>query len=551
MKEELYFLPLGGAGEIGMNFYLYGFGPPDDPRWLIVDLGITFTNGAIPGVDVILPDPAFIEERRDNLLGIVLTHAHEDHLGAVAYLWDRLQCPLFAAPFTASLLRGKLRDEGIESRAKVSEIPVGGSFDIGPFALEFIPVSHSIPEAHALVVKTAIGTVLHTGDWTLDPDPVIGEPTDRSAFRRLGDEGIAALVCDSTNVFVEGRTGSEGDLLPSLTELIAKHQGRIAVACFASNVARLKTIAAAAAANGRAVVLAGRSLRKMDELSRDCGYLEGVLPFLDEKKAESLPKEKTLIVCTGSQGEVRAALSRIAAGNHPNISLEKGDVVVFSSRVIPGNETAVGRIQNQLIRCGVEIVTWKDHFVHVSGHPARDELMHLYEDLRPQICIPIHGETRHLAEQEKLAKACGVPETLMIENGEMARLIPGPPEVVDETPFGRLALEGGRAVPLDSDLLRGRAQAAYNGVAMVTISADAKGKLVADPQLTTIGLLEEQDREAEDEALSAAFRAVSELPAVDRKDDDKLREAVRIAVRRVFRKAFGKKPVTHVHLVRI
>ncbi|MDH5749548.1 MAG: ribonuclease J, partial [Rhodospirillales bacterium] len=368
--ENLVFLPLGGAGEIGMNLNLYGFGRPGEERWMMVDLGITFGDGSAPGVDVIMPDPTFIEERRDRLDGLVLTHAHEDHLGAVPYLWDRLKCPIYATPFTVSVLRHKLREAGLEGAAKVTEVPLNGKLSVGPFDLELITLTHSIPEPNAIVIRTPLGTIVHTGDWKLDPDPVVGPIADEAALRRVGEEGVLAIVCDSTNVFSPGTSGSEGDLLESLTALIGRCRGRVAVACFASNVARLETIAKAASANGRDVVLAGRSLERITEAARENGYLSNVPAFLGEDDAGYLPPDKALIICTGSQGEPRAALARIANGEHPRVSLEEGDTVIFSAREIPGNEASIGRLQNRLIRRGIEIVTPGDHFVHVSGHPA-------------------------------------------------------------------------------------------------------------------------------------------------------------------------------------
>src|SRR3954447_22484062 len=370
--DALYFLPLGGSGEIGMNLNLYGH----DGKWLIVDCGVTFGEEEHqPGVDVIMADPAFMVERRDRLLGIFATHGHEDHIGAIPYLWPQLQCPVWATPFTASLLRAKLIEAGLAERVPINIVPMSGRFDIGPFDLELITLTHSIPEPNAVVVRTRVGTVLHTGDWKLDPDPLIGSPTDEDRLRQVGDEGVLAIVCDSTNALRPGSSRSEGELRQSLTELIGRYDGRVAVACFASNVARLTTIAEAARAHDRDVALIGRSLWRMEKAARENGYLDHVPRFLTEDEAGYLPRDKTCLICTGSQGEPRAALARIAREDHPNIVLEEGDVVIFSSRIIPGNEKAIGRLQNALVRLGVEVVTDSDHFVHVSGHPARDELV--------------------------------------------------------------------------------------------------------------------------------------------------------------------------------
>jgi len=548
-RPELTFVPLGGAGEIGMNLNLYGFGPAGDEDWVMVDLGITFGSGA-PGIDVILPDPAFIEERRERLLGLVLTHAHEDHLGAVPYLWPRLRCPVYATPFTASVLRRKLEEVELLDQVTIHEVPLKGRFDIGPFGMELITLTHSIPEPNGIAIRTPAGTVLHTGDWKFDPDPVIGEAADEEALRRLGDEGVMAIVCDSTNVFSPGDSGSEADLLPSLTDLIGQCDGRVAVACFATNVARLETIARAAAANDRDVVLAGRSLDRISQAARDNGYLADIPAFLDESMAGYLPRDKALLVCTGSQGEPRAALARIAAAEHPRVELEAGDTVVFSSREIPGNEYAIGKLQNMLIRRGINVVTPRDHFVHVSGHPARDELTRMYQLARPQVSVPVHGELRHLVEHAALARTCQVSHAVIAENGSVVRLNADSPGVIDHVPAGRLVLEGKRVVPTQGDLVHERSRALFNGTAVVTIVVDGQGELLAEPVLSTVGLVEEGETEVTEAALEAARKAINELRGT-LSDDAALSEAVRIAVRRVFRNSHDKRPVTKVHLVRV
>jgi len=549
-QAELLFLPLGGAGEIGMNLNLYGFGPKDRERWMMIDLGITFGNSSMPGVDVIMPDPTFIEERLDQLEGLVLTHAHEDHLGAVAHLWERLRCPVYATPFTASILGHKLREAGLERRVPVTIVPLKGKFSVGPFDLELITLTHSIPEPNAIAIRTPLGTVLHTGDWKFDPDPVVGEPSDEVALNALGDEGTLAIVCDSTNVFTKGTSGSEGDLLKSLTDLIGSLKGRIVVTCFASNVARLETIATAAAANDRDVVLAGRSLWRFQEVGREHGCLADTAAFLDEDAAGYLPRDKTLIICTGSQGEPRAALSRIASGGHPRISLEQGDTVIFSSRQIPGNETSIGDVQNQLARKGINVLTEKDHFVHVSGHPARDELIRMYQHVHPKIAIPVHGELRHMTEHARLATECQVGETLVGENGSVMRIAPGKPEIIDHVKSGRLAVEGNRLVPLDSELNRQRKQALWNGVAIMSLVVDGDGNLVGEPELTTLGIVDSDSDPLLDQAKEAAKQVLEDLPMGGRLSAHAECEAIRIAVRKTFRNAIDKKPITQIHLHR-
>ncbi len=547
----LMFLPLGGAGEIGMNLNLYGLGPPGKETWVMVDLGITFSDGQIPGVDVILPDPQFIVEHKDRLAGLVLTHAHEDHLGAVPYLWERLECPIYATPFTLSILERKLSETGFADRVEIIEVPLGGRFDVGPFDMELITLTHSIPEPNAIAIRTPEGTVLHTGDWKFDPDPVVGGKADQEALQRLGEEGVLALVCDSTNVFIPGDSGSEADLLASLTDLIGQCPKRIAVACFASNVARLETIAKAARENGRDVVLAGRSLWRINDAARENGYLADVPAFIGEEDAGHIPEDRALIICTGSQGEPRAALTRIANDDHPNVTLEEGDTVIFSARIIPGNEASIGKLHNQLVRNGIRVITTQDHFIHVSGHPARDELARMYQLVRPKLAVPVHGESRHLREHAELARECQVPMALVVENGAMVRLAPGDPAIVGQVPSGRLAVDGNRLVPLDGELIRGRNRVGYNGAAQVTIALNGSGGLAADPVVSTTGLLEPDEEALETEAREAARSAVEGLTAKRRGSDDDVREAVRIAVRRAFRKSLNKKPLTTVHLVRV
>ncbi|HLB80253.1 MAG TPA: ribonuclease J, partial [Dongiaceae bacterium] len=390
--DELLFLPLGGTGEIGMNLNLYGHAG----KWLMIDLGITFGDDTTPGIEVIMPDPGFIAERRADLAGLVLTHAHEDHIGAVPYLWPRLRCPIFATPFTAALLRRKLRDAGLQDQAPITEVPMSGRFAVGPFELELITLTHSIPEPNAVVVRTPLGTVLHTGDWKLDPEPLVGPLADEVALRRLGEEGVLAMVCDSTNALVAGESGSEAAVRESLGRLVGRLTQRVAIACFASNVARLETGAWVAAAHDRHAGLVGRSLWRIDAAARETGYFADLPPFVREHDVAYLPREKVLMLCTGSQGEPRSALARIARGDHPGVTLEPGDAAIFSSRIIPGNERAIGRLQNDLARMGVEVVTERDHFVHVSGHPAQGELAAMYQWVRPRVAVPVHGEARHL-----------------------------------------------------------------------------------------------------------------------------------------------------------
>jgi ribonuclease J len=550
-ENELVFLPLGGAGEIGMNLNLYGYGPPGKQRWVMVDLGITFNNGSIPGLDVIMPDPSFIEDRREFLDGIVLTHAHEDHIGAVPYLWEELGVPLYATPFTATALRHKLKEAGLLDEAEIIEVPLKGRFNVGPFDMELITLTHSIPEPNAIAIRTPAGTVLHTGDWKFDPNPVIGEVSDHDALKALGDDGVLAIVCDSTNVLEEGTSGSEGDLLSSITEVISNCENRVAVSCFSSNVARIETISKAAQANGRSVVLSGRSLQRMVQSAKSNGYLQGLPEFLTEDDAKQVPRENLLIICTGSQGEPRASLYRMAFEEHPRMQLSSGDTVILSSRVIPGNEPGIALMHNQLARRGIKVLTAKDHFVHVSGHPCREELLNMYQSVRPEIAIPVHGEYRHLFAHAELAKTCQVKQAIVGENGTMTRLAPGPAEVIDHVSTGRLTLDGDRLVRVEDEYVRRRTRSLFNGSAVVTVIVDEDGTVIGEPQFTTTGLF--VDGESDDlyeEARDAVFSGVSKLKAKSRLHDVEVKEAIRVAVRRVFRQV-DKRPVTDVHLVRI
>lgn len=542
---ELLFLALGGAGEIGMNLNLYAY----EDQWLMLDLGITFGDESAPGVDVIMPDPAFIVERCDKLLGVVLTHAHEDHLGAVAHLWPQLRCPIFATPFAASVLRRKLTDANLVNTALITEVPLGGKFTLGPFEIELITMTHSIPEPNAVAIKTPAGTILHTGDWKIDPEPLLGEVTDEAALRKLGDDGVLAMVCDSTNVFVPGEAGSESDVRKALTELIGQCKQRVAVTCFASNLARVESVAHAADANGRHPVLVGRALNRMVEAARENGYLASMPRTIDEKEAAWLPRDKVLMICTGSQGENGAAMYRLAYDEHPTLHLEKGDTVVFSSRIIPGNEKSIGRLHNRLVALGVEVLTERDAFVHVSGHPARDELTRLYQWVRPQVAIPVHGELRHLNEHAVLARAVQVPHAIVAPNGTLVRLAPGPAEIIDHVPTGRLGLDGSRMIRLDTASLRPRKQMIFNGAATIMLVADAKGRLLAAPRLSVHGFPDGEDLdEVEAEALEAVAKALSDGPI---RDDNSASMLASQAVRRVFKARLGKRPVTEVQIVRI
>jgi ribonuclease J len=543
--DELAFLALGGVGEIGMNMTLYGYAG----RWIMIDCGITFADDTMPGVEILMPDPTFIAERRDTLIGLVVTHAHEDHIGAIPYLWPRLKCPVYATPFTAAVLRAKLVEAKLEREVPIIEVPIAGKFTLGPFELELITLTHSIPEPNAVVVRTPLGVVLHTGDWKLDPEPLIGPGYDMAALERLGDEGVLAMACDSTNALRPGEAGSEADVRRTLVELTGRSPQRVVIACFASNVARLESAAAAAKAHDRQVGLIGRSLWRIAQAARDTGYLADVEPFLTEEEAAYLPRDKVLLVCTGSQGEPRSALVRIAADEHAHIVLEAGDTVIFSSRVIPGNERAIGRLQNALVRIGVELITDHDQFVHVSGHPAQDELTRMYRAVRPRIAVPVHGEARHLQAQARLAQMLHVPETIVTRNGEVVKLAPGPAAIIGEVPVGRLASDGNSLVDATGETFKDRQRMTNNGAAMATIVLDREGRLAARPHVSVQGLAETDG--LSEQLSSKAAEAVEGMARASRRDDEAVREAVRVAVRRVIRARHGKRPITEVHVVRL
>jgi ribonuclease J len=544
-EGDLAFLPLGGTGEIGMNLNLYRC----DGTWLAVDCGIGFGGAQHPEVDVMMADPAYIADRRDRLVGLVITHAHEDHIGAVAHLWPQLRCPVYATPFAAVVLRRKLAEVHLVNQVKLHIIPPGGTIDLKPFSLRFIRVSHSIPEAQALVIETPHGVLLHTGDWKLDPHPLIGPPTDEAALAALGNKGVLAMICDSTNAMVEGHSGSEADVRQSLSVLIRGLRGRVAVTCFASNVARVESVTVAAHAVGRSVALVGRSLRNIEAAARECGYLKELPPFLTEDDVDDVPDDNILMLVTGSQGEPRSALARIAMDTHPRIALGEGDTVVFSSRVIPGNERAIGTVQDNLVRRGVNLMTDVDHLVHVSGHPARDELRRMYRLVKPRYSVPTHGEWRHLSAHAALAQEAGA-KPILLEDGDILSLAPGRAEVVDSAPVGKLVLDGNRLTPLGGGVMSARRRMLFNGVVIASMAVDANGRLRGDPRVSAPGLFDSDDPELD--RVSREFAgAIADLPAPLCRDDAALADAARAALRRALGKRLQKRPLVDVHLLRV
>jgi ribonuclease J len=553
-RDELVFLPLGGSNEIGMNLNLYGYGPPENRQWIVVDLGVTFGDQTTPGVEIILPDPTYLEQIADSLLGVVLTHAHEDHIGAVGWLFPRLKgAPLYATPFTAFLLREKLREHGHLDKASLTEVPLGGRITLGPFDIDLLTLTHSIPEPNGLAIRTPLGTVLHTGDWKIDPEPITGAPTDEDAIRALGDEGVLAMVCDSTNVFVDGHAGSETGVREALTPLIAGLKGKVAVACFASNVARMDSIIRAAEAAGRYVCLVGRSMHRMAAAAKSIGLFQGIKPFVSDHEAKHLDHDKLLYLCTGSQGEARAALSRMAEGTHPHASLGKGDHCIFSSRVIPGNEVAIRTLQNRLADRGVRLYTERDHpGIHVSGHPCRDELKEMYQWARPTIAIPTHGERRHLLEHAAFARDMQVPQTVAPRNGDMVRLAPGPAQIIDEVPSGRLYVDAGHLTPENGDALRERRHAAYNGVINVSLVLDGRNRLVAGPLIQGLGLPGDARNSLEDALDDLADEAAQALARCSDPDiDESVESVINRAVKKAAYRIWQRRPVVETAVLRV
>ena len=547
--DGLSFLPLGGTGEIGMNFNLYRLTQNGHETWLAIDCGIGFSGNDTPEAEVLMPDPAFIAERAAQLCGLVITHAHEDHLGAVAHLWPYLRCPVYATPFAAAVLRRKLGEAHLAHQVKIHVIRPSTRFEVGPFDLQFVSVTHSVAEAQAIAIRTPHGMVVHTGDWKLDEQPLVGPLTDLDTFRALGDEGVLAMVCDSTNALKEGKSQSEAEVRTGLTDLIATLEGRVAVTCFASNVARVESIAKAAQASGRAVMIVGRSLRNLEVAARECGYFSDLPSFLTEQDARDVEDDNLLMIITGSQGEPRSALSRIASDTHPNISLGQGDTVIYSSRMIPGNEQAVMAVQDNLTRRGVTVLTDKDAMVHTSGHATRDDIRRLYEIVRPTYSVPTHGEWRHLTAHAALAREVGAIPVLL-EDGDLLNLSPGEVKVIDTAPTGRLALDGGRLLPMTGGVLAARRKMLFNGMVIASFAVDDEGYVIGEPKISAPGLLEADDPESV--RISEEFAdAIDVIPDELRQDDTAFRDAAKTALRRALGRKLQKRPLVDVHLLRV
>ncbi len=546
--SELVLVALGGLGEIGMNAYLYGLGPANARKWLMVDLGLTFPQDHEPGVDVVLPDLKFIEAEKGSLVGLLITHAHEDHYGAVLDLWPKLKCPIYATPFTAGMLNAKALENGNRTKLPINIVRLGSRFDIGPFDLELVSLAHSIPEPSAIAIRTPHGLVFHTGDWKLDSTPLVGEPSNDERLRQLGTEGVDVVVCDSTNAMRKGRSPSEVEIAESLTNIIKSAKRRVAITTFASNVARVKAVADAAEAAGRKLVISGRALHRVIAVAKDTGYLPENLTALDQQHFSYVEAHNVVVLVTGSQGEARAALSRISEDDHPEISFSKGDLVIFSSRPIPGNEVAIGRVQNNLARMGCEILTDSDALVHVTGHPRRDELKQMYEWLKPKLVVPMHGEARHMQANAKLALEVGVPEAQVLFNGHMLKLLPRPHAIIDQIPVGRVYRDGKLIVPSIEGPVRERRRLSFAGIAVVAIALDQQGEIAGDPEVALDGIPQKtlDGKSMEDMVYNTVDGTLESIPKKRRKDDKLVADAVKRAVRAAIDQQWGKKPIVKV-----
>ena len=551
-KEELIFCPLGGSGEIGMNMNLYAYGKEDDQKWIIVDMGVTFADDTIPGVDLIMPDPGFIIDKKDDLLGIVLTHAHEDHIGAVAHIWPELKCKLYATPFTAALLTEKFKEKKIDISSFLKIVPLNSQIKLGAFEIDFVTLTHSILEPNGLSIKTPLGTILHTGDWKIDPNPLIGNKIDEEKLKKIGSSGVSAMICDSTNIFSPGRAGSESDVRDSLLRIMEVKTKRILVTSFASNVARMETIFYCAKKTGRSICLVGRSMHRIYKAAKKCGYLKGLIEPLEPRDAKKVSKNKILYLATGSQGEPMGAMNRIVNGSHPDVFLEEGDCVIFSSKIIPGNEKKLYNLQNQIVKNNIEIISEENAFVHVSGHPNRDDLKDMYKWVKPKSIIPVHGEHRHMQEHVSFAKEMQIPKTLLIENGDIIKLLPGDaPQIIDKAPSGRVYLDGSINVETDSQSIKDRKNLSVNGYLEITLLVSNNGK-IKKPIISFRGIPENQNNEPfifdmEDEI----FNICRTFSLESKNQQKNLIETIKQNCRRIVREKTGKKPFTNINIARI
>tara|TARA_Y100001970_G_scaffold274149_1_gene373452 strand:- start:592 stop:2253 length:1662 start_codon:yes stop_codon:yes gene_type:complete len=551
-KEELIFCPLGGSGEIGMNMNLFAYGPQDNQKWIIVDIGVTFADDSIPGIDLIIPDPGFILDKKDDLLGIVLTHAHEDHIGAIAHIWPNLKCKIFATPFTSVLIQEKFKERKIDISKYLNIVPLNGKIKLGAFEIDFITLTHSILEPNGLSITTPLGTILHTGDWKIDPNPLIGGNIDEKKLKQIGEKGNITMICDSTNIFNPGRAGSELDVRESLLRIMQTKNKRILVTSFASNVARMETIFYCAKKTGRSICLVGRSMQRIYKAARKCGYLGNLIDPIELKNSKSVSKDKILYLATGSQGEPMGAMNRIINGTHTDVFLEAGDCVIFSSKIIPGNEKKLYQLQNLIVRNDIEIITEENAFVHVSGHPNRDDLKDMYKWVKPKCIIPVHGEHRHMKEHVAFAKEMQIPKSLLIENGDIIKILPGDkPQIIDKAPTGRLYLDGNLGVEEDSQSIKDRKNLSVNGYLEITLIVGNNGK-IKKPIISFKGLPDNNETEnfvfdIEDEILN-----ICRTFSLKSKNQEKnLIETLKQNCRKIIKDKVGKKPFTNINIARI
>ena len=552
MKEELLFCPLGGSGEIGMNMNLFAYGKPGEQKWIIVDIGVTFADDTVPGIDLIYPDPGFIIDKKDDLLGIVLTHAHEDHIGAIAHIWPKLKCKIYATPFTAVLISEKFKEKKIDINSYLKIVELNSTLKLEPFNIEFITLTHSILEPNGLKIQTPVGNILHTGDWKVDPNPLIGGDINAKRLKEIGEEGVLAMICDSTNVFSHGKSGSELDVRKSLMNIMKRLKKKIIVTSFASNVARMETVFHCAKQTGRNISLVGRSMHRIFKAARKCGYLKDVIEPIDPREAKNLSSEKIVYLCTGSQGEPMGAMMRIAKFTHPDVIIEKGDAVVFSSKIIPGNEKKLYKLHNQLVKEGLEVISEENEFVHVSGHPNREDLKEMYGWIRPKCIIPVHGEHRHMIEHINFAKEMQVPNSVLVENGDIVKLYPGlKPEVYDRAPSGKLYVDGNISVEEDAQSIKERKNLSSYGFLDVTILINSDGRIHDKPILTYVGLpvIENDDFKygLEDE-ISKTTKTFS---LNNKKQQINIIDTIKVVCKKYSKEKTGKKPITNVNLVRI
>ena len=552
-KEEFIFCPLGGSGEIGMNMNLYAYGNSENRKWIIVDAGVTFADDTIPGVDLIYPDPGFIVDKKNDLLGLVLTHAHEDHIGAIAHIWPKLLCDIYATPFTSVLIKEKFKEKKIDPGSKLKIVELNGNIKLGPFKIEFVTLTHSILEPNGLSIQTPAGTVLHTGDWKIDPNPLIGEKINEKKLKKIGEEGIIAMICDSTNVFSPGRAGSESDVRDSLLKIMENKNKRIIVTSFASNVARMESVFYCAEKTGRNISLVGRSMHRIYKAAKQCGYLKDLIEPIDARDAKKIDRKKILYLCTGSQGEPNGAMMRISSYIHPDVFIEEDDTVIFSSKIIPGNEKKLFKLHNQLVKNGINVISEENEFVHVSGHPNRDDLKDMYNWVKPKCIIPVHGEHRHMIEHINFAKEMQVPYPVQVENGDIVQLYPGEkPKVTDKAPVGRMLVDGKISVGEDSHSIKERINISFNGFLEITILISSSGSLVKSPIVSYKGIPSNGENADLLFDLEEKIRKTCKTFSLkNSKQEQNLIEALRIDCRKTVKEKTGKRPYTNVNLVRI